>query len=111
MRTLALALLITAHATDAFALSPVRLAIRLLPRGGEVACCAAWPADSSFVECLSRVDSLPEMRARALRLGALRRMTVVAEMTALQRLLMLQEKQKPPEDDIASWAKSCEALG
>jgi len=70
-----------------------------------------WPAGAPFEECLTSVSGLPEDQARALRLGALRRLTVVSSLTALQRLAALQERNTLEEEDIVSWAEGCEAQG
>jgi hypothetical protein len=115
------ALLLAAVALPSAALNPGlallttcrhAFALRRMQQRGAVVCSAAgWPAGASFDECLSSVSALPEDQARALRLGALRRLTVVASLSALQRLAMLQEKQAPAEVDVSRWAQSCEAEG
>jgi hypothetical protein len=83
---------------------------------GEQRCAAVcsasgWPAGALFEECLSSVRNLPVEQARALRLGALRRLSAIAGLSALQRLAMLQEKKRPEEEDVDRWAQSCESEG
>lgn len=88
------------------------LAIGRVQQRCTVVCSASgWPAGASFEEGMASVRSLPEEQARALRLGALRRLSVIASLSALQRLAMLQEKQTPKEEDVDRWAQSCESEG
>ncbi len=78
------------------------------PRCGR-ARCSAWPADATFAECVSGVASLEKAEARALRMGALRRLTALSALSALQRLALLKEsmKQKPAEEAVSRWANDC----